>query len=220
MPSDQDRIAALESVVQQLLNQVVPVGTIQAFAGARPPVTWAICDGRAVSRTQYPELFATIGAAWGKGDGAKTFNLPDLRGLFLRGADLGSQRDADRVKAGADVGSAQSDQFQSHTHTESTHVHTGKTAGDGGHSHPVVIKRDRISGANLRKDVDNGDEKYNSDPNLGTLSASIPKNTGTHSHAYTTNAATVALGDPKKPASHGGETRPKNACVQWMIRLG
>lgn len=64
-----------------------PPGTIAAFAGPTPPDGWLPCDGKAVSRAGNSALFAAIGIAWGGGDGTTTFNVPDLRGMFLRGAD-------------------------------------------------------------------------------------------------------------------------------------
>lgn len=48
-----------------------------------PPQPWLICDGRAVSRTFYSDLFAMIGSTYGDGDGTDTFNLPDLRGRIF-----------------------------------------------------------------------------------------------------------------------------------------
>ena len=77
----------------------VPVGTVIAFAGPPPnnPSDYMVADGRAVSSTEYPELFRAIGRTWGSGgdDGTDEtdFNLPDLRGIFLRGDDMGSGRD-------------------------------------------------------------------------------------------------------------------------------
>ena len=63
-----------------------PIGTVHAFAGTTAPEGWAMCDGSALSRTEYAALFAVIGTIYGAGDGS-TFNLPDMRGEFLRGAD-------------------------------------------------------------------------------------------------------------------------------------
>ena len=51
------------------------------------------CDGSAISRTAYSELFAVIGTEHGDGDGSTTFNLPDFRGRFPRAADDGTGRD-------------------------------------------------------------------------------------------------------------------------------
>ena len=55
-------------------------GVVQMFAGEAPPNGWLLCDGAAVSRTEYAVLFDAIGTTWGAGDGSTTFNLPDLRG--------------------------------------------------------------------------------------------------------------------------------------------
>jgi len=58
----------------------VPAGCIMAYAGATAPDGWLPCRGQAVSRTAYVDLFVAIGTAYGPGDGATSFNLPDLRG--------------------------------------------------------------------------------------------------------------------------------------------
>lgn len=55
------------------------------------------CDGRAISRTTYASYFALVGTAFGAGNGSTTFNIPDYRGMFIRGWDGGSNRDAGRI---------------------------------------------------------------------------------------------------------------------------
>ena len=60
------------------LLQAVPTGSIQPYAGASIPAGWLLCDGSAVSRTDYAALFAAIGTLYGTGDGSTTFNLPDF----------------------------------------------------------------------------------------------------------------------------------------------
>lgn len=74
-----------------------PAGTIDFFANTTAPVGYLECNGQAVSRTQYPELFTAVGILYGAGDGSTTFNLPDLRGEFIRGADNGRGTDPTRV---------------------------------------------------------------------------------------------------------------------------
>ena len=72
----------------------VPPGTVAAFAGTNPPPGWLPTDGSAVSRTQYPGLFAAIGTRYGGGGvGSTTFNLPDLRGRVLAGQGTASDVD-------------------------------------------------------------------------------------------------------------------------------
>ena len=61
--------------------------------GTTPPIGWLVCDGSAVSRSTYPQLFAAIGTNWGVGDGSTTFNLPDLRGRTPIGAGTGVAND-------------------------------------------------------------------------------------------------------------------------------
>ena len=63
-----------------------PIGTINAYGGTTAPEGWLLCQGQALSRIEYKDLFAVIGTNFGSGDGSTTFNLPDLRGEFLRGA--------------------------------------------------------------------------------------------------------------------------------------
>lgn len=62
-------------------------GFVAPFAGAALPDGWLACDGSAVSRSQYPELYAAIGTAYGAGDGSTTFNVPELRARFVLGVD-------------------------------------------------------------------------------------------------------------------------------------
>lgn len=64
-------------------------GVIQMFAGSTAPNGWLICNGAAVSRSDYATLFRVIGTTYGGGDGSTTFNLPDLRGRFPIGVGNG-----------------------------------------------------------------------------------------------------------------------------------
>lgn len=102
-----------------------PIGGITAFAGTSAPAGYLLCDGTAVSRTTYASLFAAIGTAFGAGDGSTTFNVPDLRGRFLRGVDGTAGNDPDKSartamatggNVGNNIGSLQLDAFQGHAH--------------------------------------------------------------------------------------------------------
>ncbi|RWL21986.1 MAG: hypothetical protein E5X35_27335 [Mesorhizobium sp.] len=75
----------------------VPPGSISMFAAAGAPTGWLKCNGQAVSRIAYADLFAAIGTSWGAGDAVTTFNVPDFRGEFLRGFDDGRGIDAGRA---------------------------------------------------------------------------------------------------------------------------
>ena len=87
------------------------VGQVIFTAGVVAPAGSLKCDGSEVSRTTYQALFAAIGTTFGAGNGSTTFNLPDLRGEFVRGWD-----DARGVDSGRTFGSTQADELKSHTH--------------------------------------------------------------------------------------------------------
>jgi Microcystin-dependent protein len=89
-----------------------PVGSVTWYAANSPPTGWLECDGSAISRTTYADLFSAIGTTFGAGDGSTTFELPDLRGEFVRGWD-----NSRGVDSGRSFGSAQADDFESHTHS-------------------------------------------------------------------------------------------------------
>lgn len=67
--------------------EVEPIGTIFAFAGNNIPTGYLPCNGGAISRTTYADLFAVIGTTYGSGDGSTTFNLPNLTDKFIQGSD-------------------------------------------------------------------------------------------------------------------------------------
>jgi microcystin-dependent protein len=83
-----DRFATTNFVGNELaLIGKVPIGAVLSWITNSPPSKWVICDGRAISRTTYGDLFTVIGTAFGAGDGSTTFNLPDLRGRTPVGTD-------------------------------------------------------------------------------------------------------------------------------------
>jgi len=87
-------------------------GMIIMYGAAGAPAGWLVCNGAAVSRTTYANLFAVIGTSFGSGDGSTTFNVPNFLGYFPRGANTtGAGPDAGRT-----FGSTQQDAFQGHYH--------------------------------------------------------------------------------------------------------
>jgi microcystin-dependent protein len=70
-----------------LASYVMPTGSVTAFAGSTAPANFLLCDGSAVSRTTYAELFALISTTYGVGNGTTTFNLPNLKGSVAVGRD-------------------------------------------------------------------------------------------------------------------------------------
>ncbi|HHL3632610.1 phage tail protein [Neisseria polysaccharea] len=91
-------------------QSLIPSGAVMYFARSTAPDGWLKANGAAVSRTAYAALFAAIGTTYGAGDGRTTFNLPDLRGEFVRGWDDGRGIDSRRA-----LGSAQSDAIRNIT---------------------------------------------------------------------------------------------------------
>ena len=74
-----------------------PPGVVLPYAGASAPTNWLLCDGSAVSRTTYADLFSAISTTYGTGDGSTTFNVPDLTGRI----PAGKEATATRLTSGA-----------------------------------------------------------------------------------------------------------------------
>jgi microcystin-dependent protein len=104
-----------------------PTGSIITFAGSTAPAGYLECDGSAVDRTTYATLFGVIGETFGAGDTTTTFNVPDLRGEFIRGWDDGRGIDSGRAFA-----STQNSQNLAHSHnvTDPGHQHTATLSDD------------------------------------------------------------------------------------------
>lgn len=83
---DNSKKLANTEFIQALARILVPTGCVQAFAGSATPNGWLLCDGSAVSRTDYADLYAVIGDTYGAGDGVDTFNLPNLTDKFIEGS--------------------------------------------------------------------------------------------------------------------------------------
>lgn len=111
-----------DAIDAAVLGISVPVGSVHAMAGDTVPTGYLKCNGTAVSRTTYSNLFAQIGTTYGTGDGLTTFNLPDYRGMFLRGwnnsrSDSFKDPDAAGRSLGDAVGSTQLGENKSHRHS-------------------------------------------------------------------------------------------------------
>jgi hypothetical protein len=124
-----DRLDSLEAKNDSQIGMLAP------FAMDDVPDDHLPASGQAVSRTTYAKLFNKIGTVFGSGDGATTFNVPDLRAYTVRGWDNGRGIDVGRV-----FGSNQADDNKSHTHGASslaagTHTHPGTTLSSGIHNH-------------------------------------------------------------------------------------
>jgi hypothetical protein len=110
-----EQMAKLSQLIDsQSLYSGLPVGfiTICGYGSGGlviPEERLLYCNGRAIDRAAYPDLFAKIGVTWGSGDGSTTFNLPDARGVVFRGIDDGRGLDTNSSRV---VGSYQDDALQ------------------------------------------------------------------------------------------------------------
>ncbi len=113
----------LAALVDAVKLALCPAGSIMAYGGTTAPTGWLLCDGTSYSRTTYLTLFTAIGTSFGAVP--DNFNVPDLRGRFLRGTDNGATHDPDRASRtaittggniGDTIGSLQLDAFKSHVH--------------------------------------------------------------------------------------------------------
>ena len=72
----------------QIISKLTPIGSVIWAACATAPDGYFVCNGSAVNRIDYSELFAVIGTSFGEGDGSTTFNLPDLIGKVAYGSNV------------------------------------------------------------------------------------------------------------------------------------
>lgn len=120
-----------EAVKAYVDTVLIPVGSVFTFAMQNPPTGFLVCNGAALSTTTYSRLYAAIGNTYG-GDG-KTFNLPDLRGQFVRGWDNGRGLDPSRA-----FGSNQGDAYRVHYHGMTIYNnHTHSMNGYNAHTHSM-----------------------------------------------------------------------------------
>ena len=116
----------------QIVNGV-PSGAVFCVAVATVPTGYLECNGAAVSRSTYAALFAFIGTTYGSGNGSSTFNLPDLRGEFIRGFDNGGG-----IDSGRSINDPQGSANLSHGHSVSASV------SDPGHVHTTSVDGFRL----------------------------------------------------------------------------
>lgn len=169
-----------------------PAGKTAYFARSTAPTGWLKANGAAVSRTTYASLFAAIGTTFGAGDGTTTFNLPDLRGEFLRGLDDGRSVDTGRA-----LGSAQAQMTAKHQHLGSQPLSFNSFVWGGMATTSTVQSNQNDASAS-------GTYFPFTDDGTGTMT---PRNPGT------------VTGTPNAAGVIGDETRPRNvallACIKY-----
>lgn len=153
--------------------RVNEIGDLKYSARDEDHNEWFICDGRSLSRAEYPELFEVIGTSFGNNDGL-TFKLPDARGrvpgIVGDGTGLTSRELGDTV--GAETTTLTVNNLPSHSHT-------GTTNSDGAHTHSYVGPTDHVNVTEI------GGEKAAQYDNMGTRTT---ESSGAHTHTFTTNA--------------------------------
>ena len=172
----------------------IPTGTILTFGASNPPSGFLECNGSAISRSTYASLFSILSTTHGAGDGSSTFNIPDLRGQFVRGWDNSAGVDASRA-----FGSSQTDQNKNHTHTTDSQSLTGSVshlsgslANNPGTASGIITKLSPTSAIGARSS--------------GSANASGISIDATHSHTISSSGG-------------GTEARPKNIALMYIIKF-
>ena len=141
------KINTVISNIDLLIDRSCPIGLIQMWGGSSAPnASWLLCNGQAVSRSTYSDLFTALGTTYGSGDGSSTFNLPNLEGRVPVGynpsADTGiSQRNL-AATGGAETHTLTTAELPDHTHANtvsstSSNSPTSLTVEDAGHAHNI-----------------------------------------------------------------------------------
>ena len=174
-----DPTTALQASTKQYVDTVMPSGMIMPFAGTSAPTSWLACNGAAISRSTYATLYNAIGTTWGTGDGSTTFNVPDLRGMFLRGTGTNATGSSSGA-VGPSVGTYAADTYLNHSHTA--------TSTDSGHTHSINSTGPNGAGGGGL-------------PGFGT-GTTYSTNTGT-ANITTTVATSTTGGTETKPKNYG-----------------
>jgi microcystin-dependent protein len=172
-----------------------PSGSISLYGGAAAPTGWLLCDGAAVSRTTYSELYAVVGDQYGSGDGSTTFNVPNLKGKVPVGLDTGDTDFATLAQTGgAKTHTLTESEIPSHNHNAATNAQSTANSGNSTNTY---------TGSGL--DTTNNAAKNST----GNQSAN-------HTHTFNTNAHNIDYnhshntGNPSNNHYHGVNTNNAN----------
>jgi microcystin-dependent protein len=165
----------------------LPVGMMTVHAGSAAPAGWALCDGSAISRTTFADLFAEIGVTYGVGDGSTTFNIPDMRGRNALGLDNMGGTSANRVTdAQADIlggTSGAETKDVSHDHGAATGSHTLVEGEIPSHTHESAVETGGGAGsAKVNADSDGAGTPINTGSTGGD---------GSHSHTISSDGSST-----------------------------
>lgn len=209
------------SAFQAIQDTVISPGTIQMFAGTTAPIGWLSCDGSAVSRNTYRELFKVIGTTYGAGNSNNTFNLPDMRGRIPICAGAGASLTARTLgtNIGAETATLAITNLPSHTHTASVgiqsvnHTHTG-TSGNQSQTHAHAWNH-YIGTSGSYGIFDSATASSSGTPNTGGIQQN-------HTHATTTGTESATHNHTVTNANTGSGTAfsimPPSIVINFIIK--
>ncbi len=184
----------------------VPIGTILPYGGDLTDGStvrqladngWLLCDGASYSKADYPHLSDVVGTAFGTSSSSR-FNVPDLRGRFVRGVDNGTGKDPDAKSRahsapggnqGDKVGSVQEDAMQLHKHEDEGHKHSAYSCLGNDHNKSGL----EYTNAKIGDKIQIQEGKAN----IG---------------------GPTKVNDKDDHPRNSSETRPKNIYVNWIIK--
>lgn len=191
-----------------LIGAACPIGLVQLWPKSTAPnSSWLVCDGSAISRTTYSDLYTVIGVTYGTGDGSTTFNLPDFRARVPVGynssaiddnSDGSNDRSSRSIAAtgGAETHELQVSELPSHTHSNSL-SNTGTdsvaqqtTVSDTGHGHSITPNPHTHSYTDPTDTTSSGEYGLEED-GYGNTSDVVP----THGSNVTSTSLTVQTGN-------------------------
>ena len=193
----------------------VPTGCVFCRAIGTVPAGYLECNGAAVSRTTYAVLFGVIQTQYGAGNGSTTFNVPDLRGEFIRGWASGTT-DSSRDQ-GRGIGTTQGGQNQQHNHPASSNA----SVSDSGHFHHSF----RLGNSGNRQH--NSSLTSSNFPASGTGAGHLneaynitSKNSEANVGRTSNENANISVNVNTSTSNDGGnESRPRNVAMMYIIKI-
>ena len=168
-----------------------PAGIVMPFAGSVAPDGWLLCDGSAVSRSEYTDLFTAIGTTYGAGDGSTTFNVPDLSGRVVIGV---SNSHALGSTGGEASHTLTESELPAHVHEVPSHGHANDiTATTPELSHTVTQPVFKYNKPNSKNTQTSYGEAWFTTVNTPTATRST--NAAVADHAATNCTVTGGLGN-------------------------
>ena len=211
-----NRVRRLVQAALGSIPDAIPAGVPLPFAGTVVPSGYLLCDGRAVSRITYAGLFAAIGTTWGAGNGATTFNLPDLRRRTLVGAGGAASTTLGNTvgsRGGEESHTLTTPEMPPHSHSQPSHTHAGPShthGSAGSHSHSM-----QRSGSQSGSVVGVFTRTSGGGGGFSTLDA------GAHTHPAAGAGQTSAAGNENTGPSGGGQAHnvmQPSAVVNYIIK--